>query len=400
MTDSTKDDTNPSIWLIFVTFLKLGCTAFGGPIAHIGFFRKEFVEQRKWLSDDHFSQLLAISQFLPGPASSQLGYSIGLLKGHWLGGIAAFTAFTLPSVILLLIFANSLSILNSTAGQAALHGLKLVAFAVVVDALLGMYDKLCHDKLRKSIALFTLVTLLLFGSSFFQLLAIALSACLGYYFIDSAPTSKLSLSMRYGKKTGLICLIIFVVLLFLLPLLANKEPTLTSISHLFYQAGALVFGGGHVVLPLLEESIVNQTQWLSQNQFLAGYGASQAIPGPMFAFSAYLGALIPTDGAALVSALVATLFMFLPGFLLMIGILPYWQSITSKPAAFGAIAGVNAAVVGILAAALYNPIFTTSINSGDELAIALISLALLRLAKISVLWVVAWSITASIVWLS
>lgn len=395
MTDNKNLTNNPNLLDIFIAFLRLGCTSFGGPIAHIGYFRKEFVEKRRWLNEEHFSQLLTISQFLPGPASSQLGFSIGLLKGRWLGAIAAFVAFTLPSVLLLLLFVGSLSYFDTTTGQAAIHGLKLVACAVVADAILGMYGKLCSDNVRKYLALFSCVTLLLVASSIVQLLVISIAAFVGYFFITNSSQSCHSIQVNYGRKTGFKLLVAFALLLLILPVLASSEPTLVSIANTFYQAGALVFGGGHVVLPLLDASLISSNQWLTEQAFLAGYGASQAIPGPMFSFSAYLGALIPGDGNSLTQALVATIFMFLPGFLLIAGILPYWQKISAKPSTFGAIAGINAAVVGILGAALYDPIFTTSINGGGDLAIVLLSLALLRVSNLSPLVIVVWCIAAS-----
>ena len=395
MTNNESIDQKPNIGAIFLAFLKLGCTSFGGPIAHIGYFRTEFVEKRRWLNDETFSQLLAISQFLPGPASSQLGFSIGLLKGQWLGAMAAFIAFTLPSVLLLLLFVGSLSYFDTSTGQAAIHGLKLVACAVVADAVLSMYGKLCSDSTRKYLALFSCVALLLFTSSLVQLFVISVSAMVGYFFISGLPQSSHLLQVKYGSKTGFRLLTVFALLLLLLPILASREPTLVSIAYTFYQAGALVFGGGHVVLPLLDASIVESTQWLTEAEFLAGYGASQAIPGPMFAFSSYLGALIPGDGIPLVQAFVATVFMFSPGFLLIAGILPYWQQISSKPSTFGAIAGINAAVVGILGAALYDPIFTTSIENGGDLSVVLVSLALLRVTKVSPLLIVVWCVATS-----
>lgn len=391
---------------VFKTFLKLGLTSFGGPVAHLGYFRKELVEKQRWVSESQFGQLLAICQFLPGPASSQLGFVLGLLRAGWLGALAAFLAFTLPSTLLLIGFASLLPHLSSPLGEAIIHGLKLVAFAVVADAVWGMSKKLCPDMVRRIIAILAALVLLFFGSTWLQLLVIFGSAIASVLFCHTvAHHPKDQIQLPYGKKLGLGLLSIFLTLLAIV-LLAPSQSGFQTIAHLFYRAGALVFGGGHVMLPLLQDSVVT-TGLVSNENFLAGYGASQAIPGPMFAFSAYLGSIIPgsiipnstmptAEHLSWLGASIALAFMFLPGFLLVTAVLPIWESISHNSVAAKAIAGVNAAVVGLLAAALYNPIFTASIMSISDLMIGLIGLALLLVWRLSPLLVVIWCVLTSV----
>ena len=379
---------------VFITFLKLGVTSFGGPVAHIGYFRKALVEQKKWVSESQFGQLLAICQFLPGPASSQLGFSLGLLRGGWLGALSAFVAFTLPSALLLIAFASLLPMLDGATGQSVIHGLKLVACAVVADAVLGMAKKLCPDWQRASIALLATLALVFFGSTWLQLVVVLIGGIVGLMLCQHVSTKAAdNIQVAYSRKAALVFFSIFVILLIALPLLASGS-LFTAVADIFYRAGALVFGGGHVVLPLLEESVV-ATDMVSKESFLAGYGASQAIPGPMFAFAAYLGAIMPD--ADLLTPFIALLFMFLPGFLLVLAVLPIWQTISSQSKFGHALAGLNAAVVGLLAAALYDPIITSGISSLLDVAIVLIGFALLTVWKLSALWVVLWCVSASLV---
>lgn len=398
MTEEQTQSTRPgSLIEILLAFLKLGLTSFGGPIAHIGYFRIEFVERRRWLSDSQFGHLLAICQFLPGPASSQLGFSIGLLRAGWLGGLAAFVAFTLPSAILLVGFAAALPLLSGPIGQSVVHGLKLVACAVVADAVLSMAKKLCPDRPRKTIALFSAAILLLLGTAIAQLAVVTVAAILGAFALrgNVTPNESRELKVAFGTPTGGVLIALFFGFLVALPMLANSESGLFSVAGAFYRAGALVFGGGHVVLPLLQESVVS-SGWVSSNEFLAGYGASQAIPGPMFAFAAYLGSVISPSENSYLTALIALVFIFLPGLLLVAGVLPFWQSLSHKPAAMNAISGVNAAVVGLLGAALYDPILIAGISSPADLAIALVAFVLLVAWRVSPLVVVAWCVAASI----
>lgn len=381
---------------VFSTFLKLGLTSFGGPVAHIGYFRKELIENRQWINEQQFSQLLAICQFLPGPASSQLGFSLGLLRAGWLGAFAAFLAFTLPSALLLIGFAAALPLLSSAIGTAVIHGLKLVAVAVVADAVWGMSRKLCPDWKRRIIALSAITAILIAHTAWSQVLVIIISAIAGIACCRlSSATNKQSIEVNYKRSFGLTLLGVFFFLL-LAALLLPNQSALVATGQAFYQAGALVFGGGHVVLPLLQDAVVN-TGLVSNTDFLAGYGASQAIPGPMFSFAAYLGATMPSaTHINWLGATIALIFIFLPGLLLVSAALPLWQSIANKPHAANAMAGINAAVVGILAAALYDPIFTSSVLSVVDLVIAISAFSLLTLWRLAPLMVVIWCVLASV----
>jgi chromate transporter len=381
---------------VFAAFLKLGLTSFGGPIAHLGYFRKELVERRKWVSESQFSQLLAICQFLPGPASSQLGFSLGLARAGWLGALAAFIAFTLPSALLLIGFASVLPALSGPVGEAAIHGLKIVAFAVVADAVLGMSKKLCPDIQRATIAILSAGVLLVVGNAWMQLLVVIGGAIAGIYLCRGGATQTDSqIPLHYGRKLGGILLLLFFGLLAGLPFFSTQNASLISMAEAFYRAGALVFGGGHVVLPLLEDSVVS-SGWITSETFLAGYGASQAIPGPVFAFSAYLGVVTPTGHNEWLGASIALIFMFMPGFLLVAGVLPFWGAISHNTAVARAVAGVNAAVVGLLAAALYDPIFISAIQSGADMAIGIVAFAMLFVWRLSAIAIVVWSVVASI----
>ena len=385
-----------SVTEVFMAFLKLGLTSFGGPIAHLAYFRKELVVRRGWLNESQFSQLLAISQFLPGPASSQLGFSIGIIRAGWPGAVAAFLAFTLPSALLLVAFASLLPMLSGHIAQAAIHGLKIVAFAVVADAVLGMSKNLCPDVQRGTIAVLAASVLLIFESSWVQLIVVAGGALAGIAYCRAEPLDAGDqLQVGYGSLVGGLLLMLFVCLLAGLPFLASGNGSLWPVAEAFYQAGSLVFGGGHVVLPLLQDSVVS-SGWVEHDTFLAGYGASQAIPGPMFAFCTALGTLITPGQSFWLGASVALSFIFLPGFLHVPWVLPGSTTISQSQASVNAIAGVNAAVVGLLGAALYDPIFTSAINSAADLAIGLMAFAFLRVWRFSALVAVAWCVIASI----
>lgn len=383
---------------VFAVFLKLGLTSFGGPIAHLGYFRKELVERRQWLGEEQFAQLLAICQFLPGPASSQLGFCLGLLRAGWLGAVAAFVAFTLPSVLLLLLFAEAVPLLSNSLGAAVVQGLKLVACAVVADSVLGMAKKLCPDVRRQTLAVAAVAILLVVSAAWVQVLVVLLAAFIGLFWLRRvAPAVGASvLAIPYGSRLGGLLLVVFVGLLLGLPLLAAGPVDVVSVADVFYRAGAMVFGGGHVVLPLLEDAVVAEG-WLAADQFLAGYGAAQAIPGPLFSFSAYLGSLLAPPGSGYLLAATALVFIFLPGFLLVAGVLPFWQAVAHRPAASAAIAGVNAAVVGLLASALYDPILTSAITAPKDMAIAVIGFAMLAVWRLSPLLVVLWCVFANVV---
>lgn len=381
---------------IAAVFLRLGLTSFGGPVAHLGYFHREFVEKRRWLGEGDYAQLLALTQLLPGPGSSQLGFSIGLLRGGWRGALTAFLAFTLPSALLLTGFASLLPALEGPLGQAALRGLKLVALAVVAHGLLGMARRLCPDGPRATLAALAAGALLLAPHAAAQLAVVAGGALAGALLPlpagDAAPPA---LPLRHGRRTGAALLAVFAVLLLGLPLLAGGGHPLAAVAEAFYRAGALVFGGGHVVLPLLEESVVH-TGWIGQGDFLAGYGAAQAVPGPMFSLAAYLGARLPGALGGGAGAALALASIFLPGFLLAGGVLPFWKALVARPAAARAVAGVNAAVVGLLGAALYDPVFRSAVAAPLDLAIALVGFALLAGWRASALWVVLWCVGASV----
>lgn len=396
----TSNQTSSHALEVFLAFLKLGCTSFGGPVAHLGYFRTEFVERRQWLGEQQFAQLLAICQFLPGPASSQLGFAIGLLRAGWRGALLAFVGFTAPSVILLLIFAASLSLFANPFGDAAIHGLKLVACAVVADAVLGMAKKLCPDIARRMMAVLVLAVLLVWATTTAQLLMVLLAAVAGVGLlrnsaVDNAPV----ITVNYGPRVGIFWLSLFACLLFGLPLVALTETTWAIVADIFYRAGALVFGGGHVVLPLLQSALVEPGA-LSAQQFLAGYGAAQALPGPLFSYAAFLGVMLAPEGNIALITASAVIFIFLPGFLLLVGVLPLWSAIARSRNASRALAGINAAVVGLLAATLYNPILTSAIMDIGDLFIALVAFGLLVIGRVSPLLVVLWCVLASVVRLS
>lgn len=390
-----------SVGEVFTTFLKLGCTSFGGPVAHLGYFQTELVQKRGWVSAGQYAQLMSICQFLPGPASSQLGFALGLLRAGWGGALAAFVGFTLPSVLLLVGFAALLPWLQGGIDQAMLHGLKLVAAAVVAHAVLAMWQKLCPDYRRRAIALLALLAVVLLPSLWTQLATVVLAAIVGVWSCAPAASAEhRPVKVSFGAPTAWCCLAVFVSLLLLLPLAAGTaagvEGSVWAVADMFYRAGALVFGGGHVVLPLLQESVVDGG-WLDESSFLAGYGAAQAMPGPLFAFAAYLGALMPEAPSPIFTSIIALTFIFLPGFLLLCATLPSWHWLSSKPAISRALAGVNAAVVGLLAAALYDPIIITGVVSAWDLVIVLVGFAMLSIWRLSLLWVVGWCLLASTV---
>jgi chromate transporter len=398
MHDDTLSPTRPpatSALQVFAVFLKLGLTSFGGPIAHIGYYRRELVERRGWVGESQFAQLLALCQFLPGPASSQFGFSVGLLRAGWAGALAAFVAFTLPSALLLFVFAALLPHVSGPIGLAAIHGLKLVALAVVAQGVLGMTRQLCPDLPRVTIAAVAAAAILVTGPAWVQLVVVAAGGVAGLVFCRGVqPIAGADLHLGYGPRLGATLLVVFVVLLAALPLLA-RDSNLVAVAEAFYRAGALVFGGGHVVLPLLEESVV-APGWVSRDDFLAGYGAAQAVPGPMFSFAAYLGARLPGAEGGLLGASVALVAIFLPGFLLVAGVLPLWRAVAGRPSEARAVAGVNAAVVGLLGAALYDPVWTSAVRGPVDVAIALVGFTMLGAWRAPALAVVCWCVVASV----
>lgn len=362
---------------------KLGLTSFGGPSAHIGYFREEYVQKRKWLDDKLYADIVALCQFLPGPASSQVGISIGMLRGGILGGILSWIGFTLPSVLLLMLFAEIITQTGSFE-SGWIQGLKIVAVAVVAHALMGMGKTLTPDRPRITVAIIAAITTLLIPTSWGQILIIVLAGLFGviFYRNEKVPNT-VSMPLTISKKTGVIAWILFFALLILLPLFRPfVQATWYAIVDIFYRVGSIVYGGGHVVLPMLEREVV-PGGWMSSETFIAGYGAAQAVPGPLFTLSGYLGQIMGSySGAA-----IAVIAMFLPSFLLVVGTLPFWGIIRTKPRIQAALKGVNAAVVGILLASLYDPVFTSAVHDSIDFVIVLISFSLLVFYKLSP-WIV------------
>jgi chromate transporter len=376
-------------------FLKLGLTSFGGPIAHIGYFRDEFVVRRKWIDEHAYADLVGLCQFLPGPASSQVGFSIGLMRAGYLGALAAWTAFTLPSAIALVLFAYGAGALGGQIGAGLLHGLKLTAVAIVAQAVWGMARTLAPDRERASIAAVAALVILFSTSSIAQIGAIALGGLAGLRLCRNgsmAPSGHVV--MPVSHKAGLAALTGFFVLLAGLPVLRGlTASSAIALFDAFYRSGALVFGGGHVVLPLLREAFVTQG-WLTDDAFLAGYGAAQAVPGPLFTFAAYLGTVVSPEPHGLAGAALGLIGIFLPGILILLGTLPFWDSFRQRAGAQAMMRGVNAAVVGILGAALYNPVWTSSVQSPRDFGIALVGFVLLTVWRAPPLIVVAFSTCA------
>lgn len=363
-----------SVAEVFWVFLRLGLTSFGGPVAHLGYFREAFVVRRRWLDDRDYADLVALCQFLPGPASSQVGMAVGLRRAGLGGLLAAWFAFTMPSAIALVAFAYGLAALGDISGAGWLRGLHAAAVAVVAQAVLGMARSLAPDARRATIALAAMVVVLLVANPAVQVLAIAVGALGGLVFLprdDPAPGPQAPGRTGARGTTGAVTALgLFALLLVGLPLLTRllDDPTL-RLADGFYRAGALVFGGGHVVLPLLERVTVG-AGLLDPQTFLAGYGAAQAVPGPLFTFAAFLGASTDTGPSGLLGATIATVAIFLPAALLVLGVLPFWERLRHLAGARRALAGVNAAVVGVLAAALYHPVFTQGVTGPAELAVA------------------------------
>lgn len=363
---------------VLLIFLKLGLSCFGGPIAHIGYFRNEFVTRRRWLDEQAYADLVALCQFLPGPASSQAGFSVGLMRAGYLGGAAAWTGFTLPSAILLVLFAYGAGNLHGAIGAGLLHGLKLVAVAIVAQAVWGMARTLCPDRERASIAAIAALIILFSGSSIAQIGAIAFGALAGLWLGgDGQPVQSGRVVVPVSRTVGVVALTIFFVLLAGLPFLRNLGAgSGAALFDAFYRSGALVFGGGHVVLPLLREAFVTPG-WVSDDAFLAGYGAAQAVPGPLFTFAAYLGAVANPSPHGVPGAVLGLIGIFLPGILVLLGTLPFWDALRKKTGAQAMMRGVNAAVVGLLGAALYNPVWTSSVQTPGDFAVALTGFVLL-----------------------
>ncbi len=368
---------------VFLVAGRLGVTSFGGPIAHLGYFRDEYVGRRKWLDEETYADLVALSQFLPGPASSQVGIAIGVQRAGLLGGLAAWIGFTLPSAIALVLFAYGVSSINGTTGAEWLHGLKIVAVAVVALAVWGMARALCPDRPRATIAILAAIGVLAWQSAGAQVAIIAAAGVLGWQiYSERQPVTAARRQFPVRPMTGAICLILFGALLIALPVAASiASSQRLSIFDSFYRAGSLVWGGGHVILPLLQAEVV-PNGWVTNDQFVTGYGAAQAVPGPLTTFSAYLGASMDAFPFRWLGGLFALGAIFLPAGLLIVGALPFWDRLRRVTAFRAALLGVGAGVAGLLAAALYDPIWTSSITAPKDFALGLAAFGALAFWKL------------------
>lgn len=378
-----------SLLSILWTFLKLGCTSFGGPIAHIGYFRHEFVEKRKWLDDNSYADLVALCNFLPGPASSQVGIALGISRGGLPGGFAAWLGFTMPSALALIAFAYGFTAFGVSADAGWLHGLKIVAVAVIAQAIWGMGKSLCPDRFRATLAIAAALIVFLWPTAWGQILAILIGGLAGWHYLEPVLLHRPE-NARFpvSKQAAAVSWILFWGLLLALPALAYAiNDHALAIFDSFYRTGSLVFGGGHVVLPLLRNEVV-PSGWVNDDVFLAGYGAAQAVPGPLFTFAAYLGTVNALEPNGFAGGLLALVAIFLPSFLIVVGALPYWESLRRKTQVQSALRGINAAVVGLLLAALYDPVWTSSIRNTGDMALALVAFGLLMYWKLSPLYVV------------
>jgi len=376
-------------------FLKLGLTSFGGPVAHLGYFRTEFVDRRKWLDEKSYSDLVALCQFLPGPASSQIGIALGQQRAGWLGSLMAWIGFTMPSALALIVFAYGISHFSDLAASGAVHGLKVIAVAVVAQAVWGMAKSLCPDHKRAALAIFSALLTLILPSWLGQVGAIAACGLIGRWSIKLSHEQPVPhISYGVSRMAGLTALMLFFALLLVLPLVvASTGSSIWAQVEGFYRSGSLVFGGGHVVLPLLQATVVPSGA-VGNSEFLAGYGAAQAVPGPLFTFAAYLGAVMQGPLSGWQGGLVFLLVIFLPAWLLVIGALPFWDALRQRDAIRSAMAGVNAGVVGILLSALYDPVWTSAIHGRADFGLALAAFGLLVYACVSPVFVVVFGAVA------
>ncbi len=378
MPEGERPASGGSALEVLGAFLKLGCSSFGGPVAHLGYFRAEFVDRRRWLDEAAYADIVALCQFLPGPASSQVGLSLGLLRAGLPGALCAWLGFTLPSALALILFGYGLAALGGLAGAPWLHGLKIVAVAVVAQAVWQMARTLASDRARASLAVAAAALTLAIPSTLGQVAAIALGALIGWRFLAgvSAPPAA-AMPLRLGRGWSVAFLALFFLLLFGLPLAAAGSGShAVALVDSFYRSGALVFGGGHVVLPLLQASVV-PPGWVGNDAFLAGYGAAQAVPGPLFTFSAYLGTVMGPAPHGWRGGLICLLAIFLPSFLLVLGVLPFWSELRRQAGVQAALRGVNAAVVGLLLAALYRPVWTSAIFAAPDFILGILAFLLL-----------------------
>jgi chromate transporter len=374
-------DSSDNPLTVFLVFLRLGLTSFGGPVAHLGFFRSEFVGRRRWLSEEHYADIVALSQFLPGPASSKVGIMVGVMRAGILGALAAWLGFTLPSALAMIAFGYGVSAVGDLANASWLHGLKIVAVAVVAQAVWGMAKNLCPDRERLAIAAAATILVLAVPSTLGQVGAIVAGGLIGWVALPGEAIVFTPLPVRIGRLWSIGAIVLFFALLFGLPLAASSTGSHTlTVFDAFYRSGSLVFGGGHVVLPLLQAATV-QPGWVGNDAFLAGYGAAQAVPGPLFTFAAYLGTVMNQPPNGWTGGLLCLAGIFLPSFFLAIGPLPFWSWFRQHPAMRSVLKGVNAAVVGLLLAALYTPVWTSAIHTPADFAIAAVALLLLASLK-------------------
>jgi len=376
MTEPAPRDTHP--WAVFLVFLRLGLTSFGGPVAHLGYFHAEFVARRRWLSERAYADLVALCQFLPGPASSQVGMALGLTRAGYAGALAAWAGFTLPSAVALVLFALGVSHYGQALAPGALHGLKVVAVAVVAQAVWNMARSLCTDTRRIGIMAVAACCAVLFPAAGTQVGILAVAALAGLLWLRPAQQAAHDpLPMAVGRRAGAAWLLAFALLLVGLPLAAAAWPSQAlALVDAFYRAGSLVFGGGHVVLPLLQAEVV-PPGWVDNDVFLAGYGAAQAVPGPLFTFAAFLGASMQGAPSGWLGGMLCLVAIFVPSFLLVAGALPFWEPLRRGARTQAALAGINAAVVGLLLAALYHPVWTGAILGPRDFALALLALVAL-----------------------
>ena len=382
MTTSTTH-RNQTPWTVFWIFLRLGLTSFGGPVAHLGFFREEFVTRRQWLSDRSYADLVALCQFLPGPASSQVGIALGFSRAGYSGALAAWAGFTLPSAIVLILFAVGISSVGNSFSAGALQGLKIVAVAVVAQAVWGMARSLCTDTKRITIMMLATCAVLLMPSVWTQVGVILVAGLAGLaFFKPTQLSSHEPLPIQISRRTGALWLALFFVVLIALPIASDAFPNQTlAVVDAFYRSGSLVFGGGHVVLPLLQTEVV-PTGWVDEQVFLAGYGATQAMPGPLFTFAAFLGASMTSAPSGWMGGMIALIAIFIPSFMLVVGALPFWEQLRQNLRTQAALIGINASVVGLLLAALYQPVWTSAILSAQDFGLALVAFVALMFWKL------------------
>lgn len=380
---NSRASNRSSAWSVFLIFMRLGLTSFGGPIAHLGYFRDEFVTRRLWLTERSYADLVALCQFLPGPASSQVGIALGMSRAGYRGALAAWAGFTLPSAIALILFALGISRYGAVIHPGGLHGLKVVAVAVVAQAVWGMARNLCTDVPRITLMAIASCATLLEPSAWGQISVIIVAGLTGLLLFNPGQSTEhdpLPITIRH--RTGAIWLSLFLALLVGLPLLSQLLPNQTvALMDAFYRSGSLVFGGGHVVLPLLQAEVV-PSGWVSNEVFLAGYGAAQAVPGPLFTFAAFLGASMNSTPSGWLGGMICLLAIFAPSFLLIIGALPFWERLRRSARTQAALIGVNAAVVGLLLAALYQPVWTSAILKPQDFGLAMVALVALMFWKL------------------